>query len=288
MSFSHPAADLYLQRPETLAQALGRTTHLGIGAHQDDLEIMAYHGIAACYGSPDQAFSGVVVTDGGGSSRAGPYASYSDAEMKSVRRSEQRKAAILGDYACQIQLAHPSAAVKDPSRPEVVEDLLAILRLCRPEVLYLHNPADKHDTHLGVFWRTLTAIRRLPHEQRPKRLLGCEVWRDLDWMCDREKVVLPTDQRPSLAAALVGVFDSQISGGKRYDLGSVGRRLANATYFESHASDAFESATWAMDLSPLVQDDTLEVAPYVLGYVDRFRQDVAARLERHAPAPESR
>ena len=43
--------------------------------------------------------------------------------------------------------------------------------------------------------------------------------------------------RDNLAAAMNGVFDSQIAGGKRYDLATIGRRAANATFFESHATD---------------------------------------------------
>jgi hypothetical protein len=41
--------------------------------------------------------------------------------------------------------------------------------------------------------------------------------------------------------------------------------------------------TWAMDLTPLVADATLDVATYTLGYLDRLRADVAARLQRYGP-----
>jgi hypothetical protein len=46
-------------------------THLGIGAHQDDLEFMAFHGILALTTVTDRWFGGVTITDGRGSSRAG-------------------------------------------------------------------------------------------------------------------------------------------------------------------------------------------------------------------------
>src|SRR3990172_796346 len=71
--------------------ALARTTHLGIGAHQDDLEIMAIHGILSCFRQRDHWFTGVVVTDGSGSPRDGVYGEFSDEQMRSVRRSEQKK-----------------------------------------------------------------------------------------------------------------------------------------------------------------------------------------------------
>ncbi len=283
MKFSHPAADIFLPDPGlTPAAALARTTHLCVAAHQDDIEIMAYHGIADCLGQPERWFSGVVVTNGAGSSRTGRYGSYTDAQMQDVRRLEQRKAAMIGDYSIQIQLAHPSAAVKDRANADVQADLGAIFDGAGADVVYLHQPADKHDTHVGVLAHSLAALRRLPAERRPKRVLGCEVWRDLDWMVDTDKQVLDTGRFPNVAQALVGVFDSQISGGKRYDLATAGRRMAHATYHTSHASDQFQGITWAMDLTPLVHDPKLSLADYTLQYIERFRQDVAARLARFA------
>jgi hypothetical protein len=108
---------------------------------------------------------------------------------------------------------------------------------------------------------------------------GCEVWRDLDWMVDEDKQVLPVSARSNVAASLVGVFDSQISGGKRYDLATAGRRLAHATYYASHGTDEESALTFAMDLTPLVRDKDLSIADYVVGFVDRFREDVARRLK---------
>lgn len=260
--------------------ALARTTHLCVGAHQDDQEFMAYHGIAACYGRADRWFCGVVVTDGRGSSRTGLYAGVSDDAMMCIRQREQDKAAFLGEYGVQVQLGYPSSIVKDPSGVDVVDDLEALFRVARPDVLYLHNPADKHDTHVAVFLRCIAALRRLAPSERPGQVYGCEIWRSLDWLPDAEKVVLDSGERPNLAASLAGVFDSQIAGGKRYDLAVQGRRMANATFHESHAVDATTSLSWAMDLTPLVQDDRLDPLAFTVGFVDRLREDVAARLRR--------
>jgi LmbE family N-acetylglucosaminyl deacetylase len=284
MKFSQPTADVFVpQLGCSAADAFARTTHLCIAAHQDDIEIMAYPGIAACYGREDRWFSGVVVTDGAGSSRRGPYAQFSDEQMRRVRIEEQRKAAYVGDYAVQVQLSHPSAIVKQPEAPAVQADLAAILAVARPAVLYLHQPADKHDTHIAVLSQCLTALRKLPAAARPARVLGCEVWRDLDWLCDSAKQLLDAGDRPNLAASLVGIFDSQITGGKRYDLACAGRRAAHATYHQSHASDATPAVIWAMDLTPLVADDTLSLADFTRRHLDAFRDDVLQRLARHCP-----
>jgi hypothetical protein len=37
-----------------------------------------------------------------------------------------------------------------------------------------------------------------------------------------------------------------------------------------------------MDLTPLVQDDMLDVEKYTLGYVERLMEDVKNRLRRYA------
>jgi len=278
MQFHNSAADLFVPDGAEPAAALARTTHLCITAHQDDIEIMAYHGIAACFGQKDQWFTGVVVTNGAGSPRAGIYGDYTDQEMQRVRLLEQRKAAYVGEYAAQVQLGFPSSAVKNPNETAVVDDLKQILLATRPQYVYLHNLADKHDTHIGVSLRSIAALRAVAGEVKPKKVYGCEVWRDLDWLSDEEKQVLPVSARSNIAAAVVGVFDSQVTGGKRYDLATAGRRLAHATYFASHGTDRESALTFAMDLTPLVEDPALPIADYVLGFVDRFRADVARRL----------
>lgn len=284
MSHSYAAADVLVPDETPLEGALRRTTHLCIAAHQDDIEIMAYPGIAACREHrDDQWFTGIVVTDGAGSPRTGRFAGLSDDEMKRIRRSEQRAAARLGNYSAVIQLAHPSATVKDAAAAgQVRADLQAILSAMTPKVVYLHNPADKHDTHVAVFLRCLESLRALPAERRPARVLGCEVWRDLDWLVEADKQVLDASADPERAAELIAQFESQIAGGKRYDLAVPGRRLAHATFHTSHATDGSAALTFAMDLTPLVHDVTLSIEDFTLGHVDRLREDIRSRLARFA------
>ncbi|HEY9154874.1 MAG TPA: PIG-L family deacetylase [Opitutaceae bacterium] len=278
MKFSQPNADIFLASHESVSAALKRVTHLCVAAHQDDIEIMAYAGIAECRRRKDAAFGGVVVTNGAGSPRTGSYANLTDEQMQNVRRDEQRKAAQIGGYAVQVQLAHPSSQVKKKNEPAVVGDLKQIFSACRPEVLYLHQPADKHDTHIAVLARALDALRSLPHERRPTKVLGCEVWRDLDWLVDADKVALDASDDPKLALELLNVFDSQISGGKRYDLATMGRRSANATFHTSHATDRMSGITWSIDLTPLIRDDHLSIESFIVAHIDRLREDVVKRV----------
>lgn len=271
-------ADVYIPDGLDTKQALQRTTHLAISAHQDDLEIMAFHGIVECFGNADHWFTGVVCTNGAGSPRAGIYVDYTDEDMQQIRLQEQRTAAQIGQYAAMLQLGYPSSAIKDSKNTQPEEDLLTILKATHPQVVYTHNPADKHATHVGVLASVVKAIRALPQDERPETLYGCEVWRDLDWLPDDRKVVLDVSAHENLAAALLGVFDSQIAGGKRYDLATMGRRRANATYLASHATDVIEQATYAIDLSPLLRDDSLDVAAFTLELIDEFRTLVQQQL----------
>ena len=104
------------------------------------------------------------------------------------------------------------------------------------------------------------------------------MWRDLDWLVDADKVALDSGRHPDIAGKLLEVFASQISGGKRYDLATLGRRAANATFHTSHAVDKVRGVTWAMDLTPLVNDPKLSVADFTLAHLDRLRSDIGDRL----------
>lgn len=280
MQFHNATAEVYVPDGKPADAALRRVTHLGIGAHQDDLEFMAFHGILECRASRSKWFGGVTCTNGAGSARTGKYKKFSDAQMISVRRREQNQAAKLGGYGAMIQLDHPSSAVKSATDAALQEDLKKIFTATRAQVVYTHNLADKHDAHVGVVVAAIQALRELPKSKRPARVIGCEVWRDLDWLADAKKVVMDVSGQDKLAAKLNGLFDSQITGGKRYDLATLGRRSANATFFDSHATDAATQVIFGMDLTPLVLDPALDIADYVLGFIEEFHRDVKVKLSR--------
>jgi len=280
MKLHQPTAEIFVPDGQPVADALKRITHLGIGAHQDDLEFMAFHGILSCFASGQKWFGGVTCTNGSGSARTGAYAGCTDAQMMKIRRQEQNTAATLGQYGVMIQLDHPSSVVKSATDLSLKNDLKEILAATRPEVVYTHNLADKHDTHIGVVIAALQAMREQPRDRRPKKVVGCEVWRDLDWLPDAEKVLMDVSGRDHLAAALAGVFDSQIAGGKRYDLATLGRRASNATFFESHATDKASQLVFGMDLTPVVADESKDIAEFVCGFIDRFNADVKTKLGR--------
>lgn len=273
LTLSRPGAEVFIPDGTSWEAACARVTHLVVAAHADDVELMAWHAVLNARG-----LAAVIVTDGRGSARAGAYADVSDDEMRNTRLREQKRAASRGNYALMIWLDHVSAEVKQAACPALAADLGAVLSAVRARWVYTHNPADRHDTHVAVALHTVQALRANP--SAVERVLGCEGWGALDWLQAQDKVVLDVSTVEDRLMPLIGAFDSQIAGGKRYDLAAAGRKRANATFLESHAVDRASAVEYAMDLTPLLRDPTLDVRRWTLQLVERFARDVEARLAR--------
>ena len=84
----HPTAVIFVPDGRSDSEACSGITHLGVGAHADDLEFMAFHGIVA--GFEKRSFAGVTCTNGAGV-LTGPAAQ----QMVAIRRQEQKAAARL-------------------------------------------------------------------------------------------------------------------------------------------------------------------------------------------------
>jgi LmbE family N-acetylglucosaminyl deacetylase len=223
----------------------------------------------------------VVATDGAGSPtpEGGPRAS--PQAIAARRRTEQKRAAELGRYGALVLFDHTSAEVKDVSETAIVGELAAVLRATSPEVVYTHNLADTHDTHVAVALAVITACRSLDGAERPPRVIGCEVWRDLDWLESGAKVAMPVDGHGELEVALIRAFESQLEAGKRLDTGAIGRRRANATFREIRRADDHDGVVWGMDLGPAARGE-IEPAELVKRHVRAFESDLEHRLRRFA------
>ena len=278
MNLHNSTASIFVPDGKPVTEALSRVTHLGIGAHQDDLEFMAYHGILACYGNDQKWFGGITCTNGSGSSRTGPYAGTTRRANDGDTPAGAKHRRSHWPVRAMIQLDYPSSAVKSPTDSASQERLESD---SRPPVRKSSIPIIL-PTNMIPMWVSLLPpckpCAELPREERPGKVWACEIWRNLDWLNDSEKVLMDVSGRDNLAAALNGVFDSQIVGGKRYDLATAGRRSANATFFESHATDKTTQLIFGMDLLPLVADEALDILDYVYGFIDRLKTDVRQRL----------
>lgn len=279
MKLHNAAADIFVPDGTPPEAAFAQVTDLCVAAHQDDAEIMAYNAIADCYQRSDRLLCVVVLTDGGGSPRSGAYAGYTNEQIHIKRSQEQRDAARIGGYLA-VQLAWPSEAVRTGEKEAIEEELAALFLAMCPAVVYLHNPADRHETHLGAFLRALGALRRLPRQARPQKLYGMEVWRTLDWLSAEDKVVFDTARYPELAEAVITAYESQCTPQKRFDRAALGRRYANATFSAPRECDETDACNFGMDLTLLLEDDGLSPADFIMEKVRHFADDVQGLLTR--------
>ena len=252
--------------------------YLCICAHQDDNEIMAMDGVLKGIRSRNYSFALVVTADGGGSARTGEFKDYTDEMMKAVRIKEQQEASEIGRYHSLYLLNYPSKDIKDKNNRDIVEEYKNIIKELKPEVIYTHSVLDKHPTHLGVVVKVIKAIRELPKEYQPKVLYGCEVWRGLDWISDERKIGFDLSKNVKLQKKILDVFKSQIAGGKEYTKASLGRRYANATYFQSHSVDTFKLVNYGIDMMPLIKDKDLSIQAFALSFVDDLRNEISNSL----------
>lgn len=192
------------------------------------------------------------------------------------RAEEQRAAAAVGGYDALVQLGLPTAVVRDPTDPTVVDALVDVLERTRPATLYTHDPTDPHDTHVAVFCAVVAALRRCDPAARPRQLLACEVWRGLDWTTGDDRIVADCSGDEELADALIRAHASQLAGTARFDLAAAGRRRAHAVFAAPGAGAT--AVSLALDCTPLVTDPTLDPVHFVTGAVERFRDEVAGRL----------
>lgn len=283
-SFSQPGGRAFVPDGSDVDVALARTTHLAIGAHADDVEFMAWWPIHQCASRDDLWLTAIVVADGRGSPRSGPYAGTSDTQMRDIRFGEQCEAARLGRYSAVLCLDHTSEAIRarpaDAGARGLRAELSAVVGACGAREVYTHSLADRHDTHAALAVAVVDAICALPEAQRPHRLFGGEVWGALDWLCESDKTVFDVSDAETLMESLMGVFASQLEGGKRYDLATLGRKRANATYLHPREVDRAAALDYALDMTPLVREPSLDPRAFVRACIQRFQAEVEARLER--------
>lgn len=280
MKFLNACADAYVSDRSTIEEALRRTTYLSIGTHQDDCEIMAYHAISQCYGSEEDWFTAVVLTDGGGSPRSGAFANYTNEQIHIKRSAEQRVAADVGKYSAVIQLCYTSEDVRTARCADAEEELVRIISQVKPKYIFTHNPLDRHETHLGTCIRVIHALRKTPRECRPEKVYGMEVWRSLDWLSDEDRLLFDTSKYPDIENGVIAAYDSQCTPLKRFDLAAIGRRLGNATFQAPRDNDVTNSCSIGMDLTPLMEDETLDIREFALAFIDKFYGDAKELLDR--------
>jgi LmbE family N-acetylglucosaminyl deacetylase len=253
--------------------SLANTTHLGIGAHQDDLEIIAIPGILTCYDQQKQHFSGVIVSDGSGAPRGPGFEDFSETQYIQIRNQEQIVAAKIGRYQAVILLGYSSHLVRDSNRTEITIDLEEIIKLANPEIIYTHNPFDRHPTHAAVCFRTVAALKNLPDTNKPSKVYGLACWRDLDWLSPDHTIPFDCSKSQQLQRDLLDVYHSQNSG-KNYTEAVLARRKSSGTFYQSHQLNHWNSLVLGLDLSPLIFDPQLDIRTYLDQLLNKFTSEI--------------
>ncbi len=259
------------------AAAKKRTRTLAIGAHPDDIEFMCLDPIIRHRNAG--SFGGLIVTSGSGSLRAPQHARLSPTEYAELRWEEQKMAAKIGGYAFVDSLNVESAEIKsDAGLAALTQKLKEFLIDFEIDELYMHQPFDRHASHVRVAFAVLTALRSLPVERRPKQVLGCEVWRNLDWAPKSSKVLRPLSAAGlDLQVRLAEVFKSQADPkeAKDYVSALVGRKTANAVFQEGLVGDSGVAQEVYIDLKPWVESK-LSWSELGREYLRKFQQEATS------------
>jgi LmbE family N-acetylglucosaminyl deacetylase len=280
VSLLHSGSEIFFLNGDGNDLQLVNTTHLGIGAHQDDLEMLAIHGILEAYDNPSKFFTGVTVTNGKGAPRSGRFADLADDEYVQIRNQEQKNAARIGKYNAQFFLNYDSEEIKSPEHQNLIQDLKTMITVTSPSTIYTHNLADRHDTHVAVVLSVIQALQELDSLPENIKLFGCEVWRDLDWLPDDLKIKLDVSSHPKLQKRILSIYQSQKVGNKNYLQAVEGRRIANATFSDPFSADHPERLILAMDLTPLIHHPENAEDQVMTNAIQTFAKDVRDRLNR--------
>ncbi len=273
--------ELFIPDNSSQEKAFEKTTDFGVVAHADDLEMMCCSAITNSYNSNDKVFSGLVLTNGSGASNIGQVI-LTESEMVNTRILEQNQAASIGRYGFIAQLGYSSLEAKDQkNKDDIVEALSWYISRARPDRIYIHNLADKHSTHVVASLRVLDALRSLKDTYKPKKLLACEIWRNLDWLSDKEKVALPVLNNKELIKELIQNYKSQIFSGKRYDLALLGRLQANATFLDPYSEDTAPLVSFAMDVTHLIDEPREKTLEFIDEKISTFRNDVVDTIKTY-------
>ncbi len=246
-----------------------------IAAHKDDGEMIGIKAIDDSF-KKDESLVMIVLTNGSGCPRIGEYESVSDEDMVEIRTAEQKRASEIGRYNKLYLLEHSSKLVQEQDKI-IKQELVNILKLYPDvEYIYIHNPFDKHKTHVTSCEISIEAIKEaysngcLPNL---KKVLGVEVWRSLDWLPDEYKSIIDTSGSEFISQNIMSVFVSQ-NLSKKYDEAILARRLANATFDSSHENNALASLTYAIDLMDVIVDVNKKLPDLLTEILELFEKNI--------------
>lgn len=235
-------------------------------AHPDDAEFGCYALIRKCMKEGKRLLV-IVVTTGSKCPLAGSFADRAE-EMERIRAEEQFEAARIGNYSV-LMLGYESADLRGAGSDLVCGVLEQILSQCSAAEIWTHNPFDRHPTHLSVLRLLLAAIRRMNRSKRPTKLYGAELWGGLDHVPAEHIEEFDVSDDLGLRRALIEAFRSQ-NEAKNYAAGVPGREAGHATFRASHSNNRMTACDLALNMAPLLEDDTLSLEDWTKQLLDKY------------------
>lgn len=259
---------------EALQAALARTTHVGVGAHQDDVEIMAGPMLL----KNKDSWMTVIVTDGAASKSVlnGVATDLTPRQLTDMRQREQREAARETGTPV-IQLKYPSAAVGghmgEGKREEAAFALGTLFAaMPRTQEVFGHNPIDKHATHLGVL-AVQTAALRAAKPPQLKNVYAMEVWGGLTGIPESQLSMFVVEDGKDLAAinTLVGKYQSQIQGqGRDYAATTTARMVGHGGYVSNpHLSNPPVGMVIGLDITDFAKGESCDMGALAKELLER-------------------
>jgi LmbE family N-acetylglucosaminyl deacetylase len=271
-------AQIWLPKKRALDKLPQKITHMAIGAHCDDLEIIGLDGIVKHFKKRGNNFFGVIVSNSQGGPIHPKFKHYSPSKIEKIREEEQIKAAQIGKYKGVAFLRYPSVKIKDPkSSPEIEEKIRELAEYLNPQIIYTHSLFDKHPTHIAVSLRTIEALRN--SAVKPEKLYGVSVWGSLNWLSQDKQVVFNLSSYEKLILKLLRVFKSQRFGPHKHDQALLSKMRADAIYLKTHEFTKHTSLIKAVDLSPLIHKN-LSLDDYLKSYISDLERTLFERINK--------
>ncbi|MCK4519129.1 MAG: PIG-L family deacetylase, partial [Candidatus Omnitrophica bacterium] len=220
---------------------------------------------------------GILLSDNRGKPIHPRYKNFSLSKIQKVREDEQKKAALLGEYAGLCFLRYPSAFIRNTRyKKEVEAAVKRLIEKIKPSVIYTHSLTDKHPTHRAAACRVIGALKRTAPDKRPEYLYGIGVWGGLDWLPDSKRKAFDVSGYEELASKLLKAYKSQMFGLHRYDAAVLSRRRANAIFHRSRGFSKSSSIIYAMELTSLINNPKLTIKKYLKSVANELYKNSSA------------
>ena len=180
---------------------------------------------------------------------------FKNRKISAVRQKEALDALGVVRAKAGIFLKHKSEKL---SAPKIVEDILSVLDLFKPETIYVPSPFERHYTHLKVSEMTVNAVRQI--KDYCPELWGYSVWSSGFGMNTMK--VVDISKVINIKKKAICMHKSQIKY-KDYASGIIGRNRYEGVFLYTHAKKSFEYAETFVNMQELARSRSLTLKGFL-------------------------